>query len=30
LYPITKGKINNRIYSGRIVKFSDITWTLYK
>lgn len=25
LYPITKGKINNRIYSGRVVKFSDIT-----
>ncbi|MDS0524954.1 PBECR2 nuclease fold domain-containing protein [Clostridium sp. SHJSY1] len=24
LYPITKGKINNRIYSGRMVKFSDI------
>jgi hypothetical protein len=24
LYPITKGKINNRIYSGRVVKFSDI------
>ncbi len=25
MYPITKGKVNNRIYSGRIVKFSDIT-----
>lgn len=24
LYPITKSKINNRIYSGRIIKYEDL------